>query len=1354
MYSFHHSWEVNDGISQLSVVTICQDSRGYLWLGTRNGLNRYNGTGYTIFRHRPGDSLTIVDNSINKICEDHDNNLWIATVRGVSKMCLFTERIRNYSIADGLPDEGILSTLVDKSGRVWLGTCTGLCRYIPEKDRFVRVEFADNFRWAITALMEDEAGNIWIGTTSNGVFLCDAHMQVIAHYNSRTGLSGNQISSIYEDAAHNIWIGCQFDGLNKLDAHTHKITTYTSASSGLTSDRVRCFAEWKGELLIGTFDGVFVYRSATDRIDKVGGYDKPRRGLGHFSVYSFCLDRIGTLWIGTYGGGVTWLSSLTGRFEHHTLGMDQNLRVGTYGTACVDKQNRLWVATEGYGLLYYDITTKDGKFYPISAGHSVSSSNIIKTIYAEADCIWCGTVLGEIYRFDLATRRFSLFYRYPVEAAIFGILRDKEGNLWVGTSKAQHTLTCFTPTDERKSYFIGPKGKKLHFAPVRCMEEVSPGIFLLGTLVGLYRFDTHTGETLVYSSHSEQERYILCNYISSIQPLKYGDVYVSTYGGGFFQLDELGKIVHRVTEKEGLMGGDICKLLEGGDGKLWMSSLQGISSYSPSTGEIRNFPFENGIHLREFTVRGGVAMPDGTLCFTGNDAFLTFYSPDMPVNTFLPPVVLEDLSVSNKSVKLGDGTGILDRLLNEEKTIRLRYNQNNLSISYKALNFINPNMNRYAYKLEGYDEDWNDVGGRSTAYYTNLRPGTYLFRVKACNNDGMWNEEGKELEIVITPPLWYTWYAFLFYGLLVIGVIYGIIYYIETRRRLRERLLMEQKEKRQQEEFHQAKMHLFTNFAHELRTPLTLIITPFEELLKRLDMGTELRDKLGIIYKNAQRLLLLVNQLMDFQKNQSDTMSLQVTENNVYDFVTEIYCAFNQVAQTHNINFTLDCKDHDFRAWYDKILLEKVVFNLLSNAFKYTPEGKDISMSVRCLSGREWKEEYGKVPVSSATYLLLEVVDAGCGISPQEREKIFMPFYRVAETSGVNIPGTGIGLSLVHSIVELHKEVIRVEDRKDGQEGNRFIVLLPVSREVFAEEEIGEVREEAIADMALEQPVEGVRERTCGDIGAKRPVILLVEDDNDVRTYLYKSLKNDYEIIEATNGVKGYEKAIQHFPDLILSDIMMPKRNGLELCSMIKNDINIGHIPVILMTARSMVMHIKEGFQAGADDYIVKPFSMDVLRARIQNLLYSREQLKKLYGKRFSPEVVGVNVKSADERFSQKLYEVIERNITDQNLGIEMLCEQIGISRANLYRKIKALSELSPAELIRNKRLEVSLRYLRDTDMSVSEVATLLGFNTHSYFSNSFKSFYGFTPTEFIQMNGVDKNTVSQKISPKSVNGE
>ena len=371
--------------------------------------------------------------------------------------------------------------------------------------------------------------------------------------------------------------------------------------------------------------------------------------------------------------------------------------------------------------------------------------------------------------------------------------------------------------------------------------------------------------------------------------------------------------------------------------------------------------------------------------------------------------------------------------------------------------------------------------------------------------------------------------------------------------------------------------------------------------------------------------------------------------------------------------------------------------------------------------------------------MMLQVVDAGCGIPLQERDKVFTPFYRVPETAGVNVPGTGIGLSLVYSIVKLHKGVIRIEDREDGTEGARFIVLLPVSREAFTEEETDAMPVETIGDTAFAQPVEKPQTSPIGEIAPKKPVVLLVEDDKDVRDYLHKSLENDYEIIEAANGIKGYDKAVQFFPDLVLSDIMMPKRNGLELCSMIKNDIRIGHIPVILMTARSMVMHIREGFEAGADDYVIKPFSMDVLRIRIQSLLQSREQLKKLYGKRFSPEVVGVSTTSADERFSQKLYEIIEKNISDQNLGIEMLCDQIGISRANLYRKIKAISELSPTELIRNKRLEVALRYLKETNMSVSEVATLLGFNSHSYFSNSFKAFYGFTPTEFVQMNSANK---------------
>lgn len=1344
-YSFYYSQKLNAGISQLSVMTICQDTRGYLWLGTRNGLNRYNGSTYTVFRHHPGDSLSLADNEINDICEDRAHNLWVATSRGISRMCLRTERICNYFVADGLPGAGVLAILIDASGTVWAGTRAGLSRYLPQKDRFERVDFAGHFNGSVTALMQDNSGNFWIGTSTHGLYLCNSQMQVIHHYDRRGGLPDNSISTLYQDSYQGIWAGCQLGGLNRIDARGNRIISYTSANSGLKNNYVRCLAEWGGELLIGTFDGIYAYTPLTDQISKVSGYDEPGRALGHFSIYSFCPDHNGTMWIGTFAGGVTWLSSLTDRFIHHTPGRAHNVQTGIYGTACVGPQNCLWVATEGYGLLEYDVPTGKSEFHLIDKNsYSVHNSNVIKTVYAEEDCIWCGTVLGEVYRFDLTTRRFSLFYKFPVELAVYGLVRDDDGNLWVGASKREHALTCFTPEGERKTDFYGPEGEKLYFSSVRCLEQGSPGVLWIGTRsAGLYRYNTRTGEVTVYrSSRLEKELQIPSNYISSVLPLKGGEeVWVSTYGGGIFKIDGQGYVDCQVTTEDGLAGGDICKLLAGADGNLWMSSLQGICCYTPSTGEIRNFPFSNGIHLREFTYRGGVSMPDGTLCFTGNDGFVTFYTPDMPMNRHVPPLVLESLLVNNTVVHADDGTGILSCLLNETPSIHLHHDQNNLAIGYKALNFINPEMNRYAYRLKGYDKDWNNVGERSTAYYTNLRPGTYSFQVKACNNDGVWNEEGRTLKIVIEPPLWGTWYAFLLYALLVVGLAFAVAYYFNTRRRLKEKLRMEQQEKQRQEEFHQAKMHLFTNFSHELRTPLTLIITPFEELLKRVDLSAELRDKLDVINKNAQRLLLLVNQLMDLQKNQSGTIALQVTENKVYEFVTEIYCAFNQIAQTNEIAFTLDCKDKEFRAWYDKVLFEKVVFNLLSNAFKYTPAGGDIRMSVECVAAEDVDEEFRQEAAPSTGYMLLQVIDAGCGIPPQERDKVFTPFYRIPETSGVNVLGTGIGLSLVYSIVKLHKGAIRIEDREDGQDGTRFIVLLPISREAFTEEEADTLPMETIGDTAFAGPLgeETPLPSAAGGIGPRKPVVLLVEDDKDVREYLRKSLENDYEIVEASNGVKGYDKAVQLFPDLVLSDIMMPKRNGLELCSMIKNDIRIGHIPVILMTARSMVMHIKEGFQAGADDYVIKPFSMDMLRIRIRSLLQSREQLKKLYGKRFSPEVVGTSTSSADERFSQKLYEIVEKNISDQNLGVEMLCERIGISRANLYRKIKAISELSPTELIRNKRLEVALKYLKETDMSVSEVATLLGFNSHSYFSNSFKAFYGFTPTEFVQMNSANK---------------
>ena len=429
----------------------------------------------------------------------------------------------------------------------------------------------------------------------------------------------------------------------------------------------------------------------------------------------------------------------------------------------------------------------------------------------------------------------------------------------------------------------------------------------------------------------------------------------------------------------------------------------------------------------------------------------------------------------------------------------------------------------------------------------------------------------------------------------------------------------------------------------------------------------------------------------------------------------------------------MNCTPKTIRAWFDKSLLEKVVFNLLSNAFKYTPSSESVTMEVTetSLSGLDPKRTDGLYKEENANYLVLKVKDSGKGIEEGEVDKIFTPFYQIPETSGINLSGTGIGLSLVYTIVQLHHGIIYVDNT--GQKGACFVVILPISRSAFAEDQIENVEFDKISEVTNMEDISVSLPAIEKQEGPKYK-ILLVEDDKDVRSYLKNSLETEYTVIEAVDGVRAYEKVIQDFPDLVLSDIMMPKRDGLELCTMIKNDIRVGHIPVILMTARSMVVHIKEGFQAGADDYIVKPFNMDVLQTRIRSLLASREQLKKLYGKRFSPEVMGIEVKSADERFSQKLFDVIERNISNEKLDVELLCTEIGISRANLYRKLKSITELSPMELIRNKRLEMAAKLLKDSEMNVSEIAVHLGFNSHSYFSNSFKAFYGYTPTEFVQI--------------------
>ena len=1338
LYSFNS--DLNEGISQLSVMTIYQDSRGYLWFATKNGLNRFNGKEYKIYHREDGNEQSLSNNSVTSITEDQEGYLWVGTNNGLNRIDLNTNEIKRYNLeTNGLVANSISTVYTDRSGCLWVGTWEGLNLYNREGDHFEYIPIEDDTERAmIVTLLEDSSGRFWIGTRNKGLLLCDHQMNLISQFTSESKnmpLNNNNITSIYEDDKKQIWVGCKNSGLNKINLRDNEVTSYTNLNSGLSNNSVRCIIEWQGKLLIGTFDGIFDLDKATERIVKVAGYDDINKSLSHYSVYCFCVDRDKTLWVGTFAGGVNYLNKFTNRFVLHKPQEELNIRTGIYGAITYESPEDLWIATEGYGLLNYNKRTNESHYYLIDPSVRFAfNTNIIKSVFYEDGYVWCGTTKGEIYKFNIKTKKFSLYHQYPIEYSIYSIIRDHNGVLWVGGASTEFGLTCFV-NDSLVTTFYNNVDEPIYFSNVRCILEEEDGVFLLGsTAEGLLRFDTHKKQLTKYSNEASVEKYrIPNNYISAIVRTKSGEIWVSTYGGGIFQLDESKAIRRIMTVREGLLDNNICTLVESSDQRLWMSTVNGLIMFDPAKDEVRNYHRHNGIDIREFTLHSGIALPDGSLCFAGSNGFVTFHVEAMDKNNNIPPVVLEQLSVNNHPVKVGDESAILDKVLDGMETIRLAYNENNFSITYQALNYIYATQNQYAYKLEGYDTDWNYVGERNSAFYTNLSPGKYVFRVKASNNDGVWNEEGRSLAIVVQPPLWRTWYAYLFYVIALAAIIYGILYYVNIKRNLEAGLKMKQLEKQKQEEFHQAKIRLFTNFSHELRTPLMLIITPFEELVKRVDIPAELHDKLSIIYKNAQKLLLLVNQLMDLHKNQAGSMDLKVSEGDICEYIKEIYYAFNQIALTNEVKFTLNCTPKTINGWFDKSLLEKVVFNLLSNAFKYTASGESVLMEVSEVTLKELdpKRTDGLYKDENSQYVILKVKDSGKGIEEGEADKIFTPFYQIPETSGINLSGTGIGLSLVYTIVQLHRGVIYVDHTET--KGACFVVILPVSRSAFSEEQIESREIDKIAEITNTEDI-SVSLPVTENKDQPKYKILLVEDDKDVRDYLKKSLEAEYIVIEAADGVRAYEKVVQDFPDLVLSDIMMPKRDGLELCTMIKNDIRIGHIPVILMTARSMVVHIKEGFQAGADDYIVKPFNMDVLQTRIRSLLASREQLKKLYGKRFSPDVMGIEVKSADERFSQKLFDVIEKNISNEKLDVELLCTEIGISRANLYRKLKSITELSPMELIRNKRLEMAAKLLKESEMNVSEIASHLGFNSHSYFSNSFKTFYGCTPTEFVQM--------------------
>ncbi|MBR1574869.1 MAG: response regulator [Bacteroidales bacterium] len=1327
---------LDEGLSQMSVLAICQDSDGFIWFGTRNGLNRYDGRKMVVFKHevdRPG---SLVDSHILSLAEDRDHRLWIGSMHGLNRLDLTTGEMKIWPRRKfPIFENGATALCCDPQGRIWVGTAQGLFEYREDEDNF-RPE-------TLQGILEGSTVAAIRQTRSHGLVVCTLDRGFVEVQEDLSGavrhdvgqadhpLPSRMVNSVYEDSHGTLWVALREGGLLHLFPDGTR-SEYSVRNGCLKTNTVRCMTETDGILYVGTDSGLYACDLETGAIEATSGSQHHRGELSHFSITSCLTDQSGSLWVGTYSGGVDFYSKYARRFSFYDPTQQLEEFQGIIGpiadSGTRDGGETVYVATEGSGLLRYDLGGGGTETF-LYAADAAPSHNIIKSILREGDTVWCGTTQGAIWQFDIPTRRFSLYCMLPKShsVSIYALLRGRNGELWAATSKPGYGLVRIDKDRQVQDRFaIDGAEEEQTFPSLRCLLAVDRDILLIGSRHdGLFRFDTRTRQLTRFHENGDGPLRLPSNYVTALVRDGKGHIWVGTYGGGISLFDTQEGILKNITAREGLADADVCTIVTDQDDNLWIDAGNYISRYDPVDERIQNFQV-GVIGTQEFTPHCGTLLPDGRICFSARNGFILFDPQSLQLNPYIPPVRLTGLAIANKTVTPGKGSP-LSRTITHSRQITLPWNRNTLTLSYSALNYVYPSLNQYAYRLLGQDRDWNYVGDRQEAYFTDLRPGKYVFEVKASNNDGLWNETPMQLGITIRPPFWAAWYAWILYSLAALGVFLLINHYTDKRRILEQALLFKQKEQQQQEAFHQARMRMYTSFSHELRTPLTLIISPLEELLDTGGFPRDVKNKLELIYDNSQRLLLLVNQLMDLRKSQAGKMKLKVREDDINLFVSEIYRTFRHIAADKQIELDFPQEDGHIQAWYDRFLFEKVVFNLLSNAIKHAPVHGHVTLGLDLTGKDALKAGHQAAPESvpdTARLLHLTVADDGPGIVPEEMEKIFEPFYQGEDDPANRQSGTGIGLSLSQSVVTLHHGTIWAENRPQG--GALFHVVMPVDRDTFGPEDFDQDQEKSLA---LEVIPSEIAPETLPD--ADKATVLLIEDTEPVRIYIRERLEKFFRVFETDNGDTALRLVAEKMPDIVVSDIMIPGTSGLEVCARIKEDMLTGHIPVILMTAKSMAVHIIEGYASGADDYIVKPFNINVLISRIKNLLASREQLRTLYGKKRTQDLLGVDLSAGEDRFTQKLFTLIEANIANPELNIDMICREIGLSRTNLYRKLKPITDLSPVELIRNYRLEMATDLLLHSNYNISEIATYTGFNSHAYFTSCFRAAYGCTPSEY-----------------------
>ncbi len=1323
---FDH-FNVEKGLSQNSVLTIIQDKEGFMWFGTQYGLNRYDGYRFKIYRNT-GLKNAISANEINYLFNDHEQNLWVATSNGLNKYNPEKDAFEKIVINSSKKWSGshvITCIYEDRKSNLWIGSINGLTKMVKnppyKSELFLKSGLNGLASNEIKAISEDDSGKIWVGTTK-GLTVID---QINGHYAFKTyqadgkpgSLADNYITTIVTDKQHRMWVGTQSGGFSTFNKKTNAFVNYNNGKNGAVNDNIRkMIFDNKGNLWIGSLEGLMIMNPSTGKISSIKHDTENRKSLSQNSVYSLFMDKANAIWVGTYFGGVNVTYPTTTVFNNFQNGHINPAFSDNVVSSVLEENGgkNLWIGTEGGGLNFYEKSSNKNTLYKNIQNNSSSlGSNLIKVLLKDKDeNLWIGTHGGGL---NYLARGSNVFKRFLYNAEdqiatsreIPALAEDEEGIIWVGTQnglyKSNELKNIFTRYNVKTASGIIEKPS------IKCLLNDAEDNLWMGTTSELYMKPKGQDRFAPVLQRIKNIRPKI-KYINTIAQDSKKQIWIGSYYGGLYCYRPQNNTIEIFTEENGLPSNNIQAILEDDGHNLWISTSNGLSVYNPGTRHFKNYNTSDGLLNNVFNKNARLKSVNGALYFGGYNGLTSFYPNNIQSNNVASPVVFTDLKLFNKSISVDDESGLLKADINFTNKLVLAYDQNTLTIEFALLNFIKSGKNHFAYKLDGYDKNWNTVSVPA-ATYTNLPSGSYIFLVKGINNDGVYSVNIRRIEIVVNPPFYGTWWAYLFYFCVAAAILVIIIRYLLIR-------AIFKKEK----EINEHKLEFFTNISHEIRTPLTLIVGPLEDLIETEKDNPQLYRSLQPIKNNADRLMNLVTELLDFRKAESGKMPLHVGSGNIVKFCREIFMAFQNMAISKQIEYNFEADKEEIQLYFDKVQLEKVFFNLLSNAFKFTPKEGKINFKIE----------------ESDHLVTIKICDNGPGIPLAEQENLFKRFYQAKSASTI---GTGLGLSFSKSILDLHHGNITFENipqKADASGLTCFKVSLKTGKSHFKESDFitDDVydHDEARYGNFLTNAVDNERAGENLVLTEEQNYhVLLVEDNDDVRSFLKKSLEAKYHIHESENGLKGLEKAFEIIPDIIISDVMMPVLDGLELCRRLKTDERTSHIPIVLLTARSAYVHQVNGLENGADSYIMKPFNLKILQLHIQNLLNAREKIKQKFAGIIQLEPKNLLVNTTEQNFLHKIIQIIETKMTDPDFDVPMLSSEIGMSQPTLYKKIRALTDLSVNEFIKSIRLKRAAQLLKQKIGNISDVAYAVGYTDRKYFSIEFKKYFGKSPTEFIQ---------------------